>query len=77
MCFGEESLLDQHYYFWRGSNFHGDSCTDQKYRLIELLKQDRKILNAMVLGFSRSFNQNSNVKEKKALKGIPITRQKK
>lgn len=68
MCFGEESLLDQHYYFGEAQIFTGTVARIKKYRLIELLKQDRKILNAMVLGFSRSFNQKLQRKGKKAPK---------
>ncbi len=56
-CFGEESLLDQKNYFGEAFLYKGQVARIKKYRFIELLKQDRKIMNEIVLRFSHSFNQ--------------------
>ena len=55
-CFGEESLLDQKHYFGEAFLHHGQIARIKKYRFIQLLKQDRKMMNEVILGFSHSFN---------------------
>jgi DASS family divalent anion:Na+ symporter len=67
-CFGEESLLDQRHYFGKVSIHHGTLARIKKYRFIELLKQDRKILNEVVLRFSHSFNHKFQPGGEKALR---------
>ncbi len=57
MCFGEESLLDQKYYLGEAKSSKAVVARIRKYRFIELLKQDRKVLNEVVLEFSRSFTR--------------------
>jgi len=57
MCFGEESLLDQKYYLGEARSSKAVVARIRKYRFIELLKQDRKVLNEVVLEFSRSFTR--------------------
>lgn len=57
MCFGEESLLDQRHYLGEARSSKAVVARIKKYRFIELVKQDRKVLNEAVLKFSRSFTR--------------------
>ena len=57
MCFGEESLLDQKYYLGEARSSGAIVARIKKYRFIEVVKQDRKVLNEVILKFSRSFTR--------------------
>lgn len=67
-CFGEESLLDQRSYFGKSTIRHGIVARIKKYHFIELLKQDRKIMNEVVLRFSHTFNHKLQSGGEKALR---------
>ena len=68
MCFGEESLLDQKYYLGEARSSKAVVARIKKYRFIELLKQDRKVLNEVILEFSRSFTRKFQQEAEPALR---------
>ena len=46
--FGEESLLDQKYYLGEARSSGAIVARIKKYRFIEVVKQDRKVLNEVI-----------------------------